>query len=296
MRNVKNYWRPHFGEKLLAELTRSDLREFSVTLTAKGLATQTRSHILNAGTVAIRWAYTNEMIPTNPAENVSKYSIQRRERGILSSNEARRLFTLQWDDNRHRVANLVAMTTGLRAGEIAALRLMDIGDEYLSVNHSWSEQDKLKSTKTGDTRKVPLVPQVRDALLTVTNQNPHEVNPTSFVFWSLRESDRPMAARGFSDALREMLVRLTLTADERTEPAKVKKAQSDWKERAVTFHSWRHFYSTNLADRIDKRKAMLATGLRTGVVFDVYSNHKNAETLREVSNAVRSAFRLRLDP
>jgi integrase len=48
--------------------------------------------------------------------------------------------------------NIVAMTTGMRIGEIIALKPEDIGDKYIAVSKSYSESDGLKSTKTNEPR------------------------------------------------------------------------------------------------------------------------------------------------
>lgn len=49
------------------------------------------------------------------------------------------------------------MTTGLRLGEVLAIQVRDVEGTRLRVRHSWSNIDRLKGTKTGEERMVPLV-------------------------------------------------------------------------------------------------------------------------------------------
>jgi integrase len=69
--------------------------------------------------------------------------------------------------------NLLSATTGMRQGEVLTLRGGNIGEAVLNVSHSWSPADGLKSPKNGETRKVPLLPEVREALLAVLARNLH---------------------------------------------------------------------------------------------------------------------------
>ena len=67
---------------------------------------------------------------------------------------ANRLMELEWDNDEAKIANELAMHTGMRAGEIVALRDVDIGENCIYLQHSWSNYDGLKSTKSGKSRIV----------------------------------------------------------------------------------------------------------------------------------------------
>jgi integrase len=121
-------------------------------------------HIFDVGITALRWALANGIIRHNPIEKLTPYSQKMRKRGILKPDEVIELFKLKWNDQRALLANIVAMSTGMRIGEILALRTEDIGEEYISVNNSYSRFDGLKCTKTDEPRTVPVIPEIRDAL------------------------------------------------------------------------------------------------------------------------------------
>ncbi|MBT3275640.1 MAG: hypothetical protein HN368_20970, partial [Spirochaetales bacterium] len=123
------HWRESFADKTIGSVTRDDLRAFVTTLKGKELASKTIKNIITVGSVALAWLADNGDIESNPAAGLKKFSGKPAHRGILTIEEARRVFAVHWPDERARVGNLVAMTTGLRSGEILALRREDIGTD-----------------------------------------------------------------------------------------------------------------------------------------------------------------------
>ncbi len=288
---LKLYWLPFFGEKRLSEIQKPDLKSFSLWLAeSKNLKPKTINNILSVGTVALRWAKVNELIATNPAEGLMKFSGGTAKRGVLTEPEARRLFALVWSDERARLGNLLAMTTGLRAGEVLGLQVRDIGKGRLYVRHSWGNKDGLKSTKTGVERTVPLLDTVRDGLLNLARKNPHGVGPIAFVFCSVTRADRPMDFHVLLDGLKDTLRQLSLTKAELEDPEKVRRARGYWRQRAVVFHSWRHYFATHLANRVEIRMVQLATGHRSPSMAEHYAAHAQEHDFAEVSKAIEGAF------
>ena len=304
---VRRYWEPHFKTKRVGEVSRSDLRDFGVSL-ADRLSPQTINHCLNAGSTALQWAHVNGLIPDDPTKKLKRFVVRPKKRDVLTADEIRRLYSIEWPDSRARLASLVAMTTGLRAGEIAALTVDDIGDDRLHVRHSWSKSDGLKSPKTGETRSVPLLPAIRDQLREQAALNPWG---GSFVFWSTVREDRPVSTRLFSGGLVDALVLLDLPQSDleawrRVVQQRSRKVQPDpddarawerveeirkrWRDRGVVFHSWRHYYAAKMADRLEARQVMTATGHRSATMFEHYAAHADAETFREVAIAAGEAF------
>jgi integrase len=193
-------------------------------------------------------------------------------------------------DERAYLGDALSMSTGLRMGEVLAIQVRDIEDTRLRVRHSWLNIDGLKSTKTGEERTVPLLAGLGSRLLELARRNPLGVGPTSFVFWSTVKADRPMDAHGLADSLHEALLGLTLTAQDRKNPEKVKHATALWKARRVGFHSWRHYYAARMADRLEARKAMSATRHKNAAVFEVYADHVAEETLADVRAVSEETF------
>jgi integrase len=262
----------------------------------------TLKQILRVGVTALRWAYANEIIPIDPTIRLPAYSSKSKKRGVLTPEEAMALFRLRWNDTRYFLANLVGMTTGLRIAEILALRMEDIGEKYLAVDRSFSLVDGLKTTKTEEPRTVPIVPQIRDALRRLGGTNPHG---DGFIFYSDKPG-KPLDQHEPLKALKKMLVRMKIgdnwlectkddTREERDKKREamrplIQEAKEYWKKRNVVFHSWRHFFSKNLADNIAIRKVMLATGHKTEAVFRSYADHTYESDLKEVADAADKVF------
>jgi len=75
------------------------------------------------------------------------------------------LFKLEWRDPRSRLICLVASLTVMRIGEIRALRVCDILEDRINVQHSWSEDDGgLKCTKNRANRTIPILPELYQEL------------------------------------------------------------------------------------------------------------------------------------
>jgi integrase len=114
------------------------LDSFSLWLAEeRNLKAKSINTALSAGTVALRWAYAEELA-ANPATGLVKFSGAPGKRGSLTEQEVRQLFAVPWVDERSRFGNILAMCTGLRAGEILAIQVRDLGEDRLRVRHSWS--------------------------------------------------------------------------------------------------------------------------------------------------------------
>ena len=258
---VRKYWLPAFKDRTLNSITRQDLKEFSLSLADKGLAPASINKIMLSGNVALSWAYREGHIAVDPTEKLMRFSGAPEKRGVLTPQEAAEIFALQWNDKRAYVGNLLACTTGMRSGEVLAVRESDIGEKVLNVDHSWSTFDKLKSTKTNESRKVPLLPEVREKLMELLAENPHKTE-NKFVFYGLYE-DQPVDNKVLLKGLR----------------AACAAAGIDYQARGICFHSHRHYWSARMADRMEADKLQRITGHRSKAVFDHYAQHITAENL-----------------
>ncbi|GAB6392240.1 MAG: tyrosine-type recombinase/integrase [Treponematales bacterium] len=272
-RCVRNYWAGAFGDKAIDEVTRDDLKAFGLSLRQSGKSAAYTNKVLNAGARAFAFWHSEGLIPTNPALKLGRFSGGKKLRGILTEAEAATLFSRQWADTTAQVANLVASTTGLRAGEVLAIQARDIGEAVLEVRHSWSSVDGLKTPKNGETRRVPLLPEVREALLWLLTDNPHGNGPDAFIFWGERP-DRPRYDAGF------MLRGLDRELDA---------LGIDRKGRNVVFHSWRHYCATRWAMLESADRVRLMTGHRDQGTFEAYASHASEADIAELGRKAARA-------
>jgi hypothetical protein len=154
--NIKKYWIPFFHSELLGDILLSEIERFIDHLSGirykKGadllsLSSVRKNGIIKTGTIALRWAYRKGKIRQDVTRGLMFFSGKSAERAILTPQLAASVFSQQWADERCKVANMTAMVTGLRAGELQGLRVCDIEEGFLLVRHSWNRYDKLKTTK-----------------------------------------------------------------------------------------------------------------------------------------------------
>jgi len=157
-----------------------------------------RNAIIQAGTIPLGWAFQKEMIDKDVVLGVTWFSGKAKERQILSPEQAKALFTVQWRDERSRLANMLAMVTGMRAGEIQGLRIQDLGQDCLYVRHSWSLHDGLKTTKNNEPRIVEVpFPGLMCELIELAKNNPHRQNMDGFIFWAEKLPNQTYRTRYF---------------------------------------------------------------------------------------------------
>jgi integrase len=301
LNRAKSHWFPAFCGKKLNEITREDLKNFAIALSKKKvymvscygpvskpvrilpeaekvLSPATINKILITGFTALKWAYHEGLIPSNPAEGMSRFSGKKRKRGVLTPVEAERVFAARWNDNRAYCAALLSCTTGLRSGEIRALRKSDIGKDFLYIRHAWSDHDLLKATKNGEDRKVPILAEVRRQLALLAEQNPYD-DEHAYLFYSTIK-DKPIEGKLFLTCLKAVCASL----------------QIDTAKRNIDFHSFRHYYAARMADKMTPEQIARVTGHKSMAVFEVYADHVVEENLKKITRVGTRVFNKVLQP
>jgi integrase len=220
----------------LGDITREDREAFVKHMGTLPLSASRKNMVIKAGTKALRWVFDKRLIETDFTRGIMLFSGEAKERPILTPTVAEALFRIEWPDQRAKIANLLAAVTGMRQGELLALRAQDLGSDCLYVCHSWRKKDGLKTTKTNDSRVVEMpFDSLMGELIEIARQNPHGLSPESFVFWSEHKADIPMCGDIFRDSLRNALEKIGYT-----------KANA----REYRFHDWRHYYTSYMIDKV----------------------------------------------
>jgi integrase len=68
------------------------------------------------------------------------------------------------------------------------------------------------------------------------------------------------------------------------------KVLAEYNARGIDFHSWRHWYAKNMADRLDARTVQKATGHKTEAMLEHYADHELEGDLARLGVAAREAF------
>jgi integrase len=256
---IKLYWEPFFKGRYLGEITANDIDDFITHMGKHSLSSSRKNVVVKAGTKPLRWAFSKGKIEIDPTRGHTMFSVENRERQILSPTAAATAFRVVWKDERAKVANMLASVTGMRSGEILALRLQDIGKDCIYVRASWNRADKIKSTKNNEPRTVEIpFPDLISELVHLAKQNPWGASPDSFVFWADTKKDIPMSGRFFIDGLRESLTKIGFSKEEASK---------------YMFHGWRHFFTSYMINKLDKKLLKSQTGHKTDVMLAHYADH-----------------------
>jgi integrase len=207
VQKIERHWRSYFGDTItLNGITRKELRDFSIVLHDKGLTSSTINNIMIVGTSALKWAYIERLIPIDPTEGLTTFTGEGKNRDILTEEEIEALFQVEWQEKRAYVAALVSLTTGIRSGEIRAIRRHSIGETVLDISNNWSDMEGLKCPKNGDPRRAPLLPKIRALLIGLMEESPWQNQENLFVFYS-EKPEQPCSGelfrRNFKRAIKE---------------------------------------------------------------------------------------------
>jgi len=269
--NVAMYWMPYFKGRLLGEITAKDVDDFIDHIGQKPFSASWKNLLIYTGTIPLSWAFSKGMIGDNPASGHMKFSATPAKRHILTPAKAAAVFNAPWPNEREMLGNLLASVTGMRLGEIQALRMRDIWLDCINVCASWNPVDKRKPTKNNEPRTVEVnFPELITALLELAKRNPWDTTPDSLVFWSDHSPDVPVSGKRLLYAKRAALISTGMTEEE---------------AEKYVFHGWRHFYTSYMVKGLDKKLLKSQTGHRTDDMLEHYADHEldgDRETIRAV--------------
>ena len=266
------YWETFFKGRFLGDITAADIDAFINHMAEKDLSADRKNVIIKAGTKPLRWAFSKGLIDRDPTRGHLLFSGEERKRSILTPTAAAAVFRTVWNDDRAKLANMLASVTGMRNGEILALRLQDLGADCIYVRGSWNKLDGMKLPKNNKTRIVETpFPDLIAMLIEQGKQNPWGVTPDSFIFWSTNRKKVPMQGQTFGRELKEALQKVGFSEQEAVK---------------YSFHAWRHFYTSYMVRKLNKKLLKSQTGHLTDKMIDLYGDHET-EGDREMIRATQ---------
>jgi len=169
----------------------------------------------------------------NPCKGIKPFKIISPEKGIFTNKELHLLFDEEnrghiWPETMYYIINFLAVSTGLRLGELLALKPKDITGDLLKVSHSFNADDGLKSTKNGKTRVVLL----NEKLVTLLTYFCREKQLDDFIF-SINNGKSPIDHKTLYRRFWRALELIGINKEE-------------GKRRNISFHSYRHYLNTYL--------------------------------------------------
>ena len=167
---------PFFGHMHLDEIGRREIEGFKAAAVQKGLSPASVNHFLKCLQKLFECALEWGVVDKNPVKGVQRLKVVGDKWGFLDFEEAEKFMAavpLGW-----RPLFLCALRTGMRQGELLALRHIDIDwkRKVINVRRSLSRTGKLKAPKSGKSRTIPIAVDLLEVLMSIRN------NDSEFVF------------------------------------------------------------------------------------------------------------------
>lgn len=168
---VRTHAIPALGNVPISRLSPTHLQKLYADTLQSGRSATTAAHLHAVLHRALGQAARWGVVPRNVAELVDAPSIQRKEMRTLAPQEARHFLDVAASDRLHALY-VVALSTGLRQGELLALRWADVDLEKRTLQIRGSLQRTssgltVTETKTSKSRRSVMLPEVAiDALKT----------------------------------------------------------------------------------------------------------------------------------
>ncbi|NQV22123.1 MAG: site-specific integrase [Rhodospirillales bacterium] len=289
---VRSHLVPGLGSLKLAHLAPMHVQEYLANGLANGrvdgkggLSPQSVKHHYRVLSQALRQAVRWQVLARNPCASVDPPRVPRREMAILDHQQAAQLLKSA-EPRPEYVAVLLALTTGMRRGEILALRWsdVDLNGRTLAVRQT------LEQTRAGLNFKQPKTPRSRRAIslasIAVQALHRHRIAQATerlrlgpaYIDNDLvnaRPGGSPMNPHGLTYAFSELAKRNGLS---------------------VRFHDLRHTHISHLlAAGVHPKIASERAGhASVSITMDVYS-HLMPGLQQEAAERVDAALRLALE-
>jgi integrase len=274
---------PQLPEGLtLQGVTAAHLRKVLNQVTDEGsLANATIAKVMKSMTTPLREAYKKEIIQKDPTRTLDAIDESGKEKGILTPGEFSLLLSWMRDHSSQHIllATVLAAATGMRKGEIRALRADDITivndfDSIIKIDESYSDLDHFKIPKAKKTRQTPCPRKVAEALLDLAKRNP---NGDNLIFWAVGNGNpnSPVSPNYLSDGFYDAMKAIGISEELR-------------RTRNITFHSLRHYFITRagfiMGSKMDSLR--LTVGHESLAMTDHYT-HSDYESMKSVAEASR---------
>ncbi len=157
---IRVHLKPTLGHIRLADLQRAHVREWHVNLAKRGLKPATVQRIHGVLSGSLQDALEDNLVMRNVARGIELPGRKRRQMRTLDAQQARALLT-EARGTRWEALLAVAVYTGMRIGEILALRWrdVDLGKRTIRVEHSLTRSKVIGETKTAAGRRTISLPE-----------------------------------------------------------------------------------------------------------------------------------------
>jgi integrase len=183
---IRNHMLSPFGDRRLEDITEQDVERWARRLgTDRPLSNATKRKVIVIFHGVMARACRVYRLPTNPVAKVEKPRLAAPGAIDVFSPEEVHALVRAAASEQDAAIFLTAAFTGLRQGELVALRWRDVdfAGSYIRVTASYTNGE-LSTPKSGKVRSVPMAPEVDEALARLS-QRERFVGPDELVFVGL---------------------------------------------------------------------------------------------------------------
>ena len=167
-KSMEKHILPYFGPSLLSSITRKDVDRWILSLPQEHeISNSTANKMLSILKQMLNVAVLEGYIHESPVEKIRPLVENPKTRSAFSRDEVVRLLSLKWESQGAYVASFIAAFTGMRLGEIRALRVKDVASDHILVRHGWSDASGLKEMKSGKVRVMPITERRHSLLISL---------------------------------------------------------------------------------------------------------------------------------
>jgi integrase len=239
---IENHLNDFFGKRKLSTITNRDIERWQDIMLekprsdaedAEPLSPTSINHSLICLRTILKQAVKDGYINSNPCQGIEKLATRPKGRGALSEEEATKLFAdpSKWNDLRHYWICRLSYETGMRFGEVVALKRKYVETGWINVVHSWGRAEGLKNPKTRKSkRRLKVSTQLTSELKKWMRKSPFK-DPEDFVFYTPVRELPYIDNTSVNRALYNQMNAIGISEPER-------------KKRNIVFHSLRHSFNT----------------------------------------------------
>jgi integrase len=264
--------------KKISEIKRADIIDFRSRLIKQGKGIRTVNKAVGILKIIFKEALFREDINKDPTVGIGNIKYSPKEVGTFTLDELKSIFPLSelgpWKDKLDYTCFFLAATTGMRRGEILALRWrhIDFENHIIQVEEAWKSKDEVGLPKWNRKRIVPVPDFIIEKLWQLQTDS-LQCLPDNLVF---------CYANG---------ARLGETWWTKHFKSAMEKAGIDINTRNLRPHSYRHTINTLLRDSgHDLSKIRASLGWLSEDAQDNYT-HWKTEHLREQANIIENFWK-----
>lgn len=224
---------PFFGNYKLDEITPFLIEEFFGILKNRyHLSQKTINNVRSVLMIMFKEAVNNKILDSNPVEKTLQRTVDKKKNGRLTEEEASEILDISklayyWKgDLLGYAASYLAAHSGMRLGEIIALKIENIHENYIYVCSTYNQKFGIGTTKNSEDKIVPITPNTRNLLFEVYEKSG---SCSGYIF--SYPNGVPVAEGRLRDPFYRAMRILGISEEDR-------------KERNIQFKSWRNFFIT----------------------------------------------------